>query len=192
MLSRLRQTTTAAVIALSISAGSLAAYCGGVVWAGNFHTVAEGQLYRSAQLDKRDLADVIAVHNIRSILNLRGAHPGEGWYDDEVATADARQVTHYDVPISASRPVAPETMQRLVEILRAAPKPLLIHCKSGADRTGLVAALYRYVVKGQTGPEAETELSIIYGHFPYLMSRSGAMDESFRVWAQRHRAGEGG
>jgi protein tyrosine/serine phosphatase len=76
------------------------------------------------------------------------------------------------------------TRQQIGEVLgivRDAPKPLLVHCKAGADRTGLVSALYRFAGEGVSADQADRELSLVYGHFPYLTSRSKAMDDSF--WA---------
>ena len=70
---------------------------------------------------------------------------------------------------------------QILAIVHDAPKPLLIHCKSGADRAGLVSALYQYALAGAPAAEADRQLSLAYGHFPYLTSRSGAMDDSF--WA---------
>jgi hypothetical protein len=67
-------------------------------------------------------------------------------------------------------------------ILRSAAKPLLIHCKAGSDRTGLVAALYRYAVAGEPAEQAVSELSLHFGHFPYLTSETGAMDDSFGTY----------
>ena len=144
----LRQIAAIAVLMVGLSAGSIAAYCEAVVWSGNFHTLEEGQVYRSAQLDSNELAQVIAAHDIKSILNLRGSNPGQTWYRDELAIAEERGVTHYDLALSARRRVPPEVMRKLVEIMRTAPKPLLIHCKSGSDRTGLAAALYRCAIEG--------------------------------------------
>ena len=88
---------------------------------------------------------------------------------------------HYDYPISAKRVVTPQQIGEILDIVRQAPKPLLVHCKSGSDRAGLVAALYRFAEAGASADEADGELSLAYGHFPYLTSRSGAMDDSF--WA---------
>ena len=170
-----------AAVAVGLSAASLGAYCGVVVYDGNFHAVQQGVLYRSAQPGKADLEAAARQHGIKSVLNLRGAHIGEPWYDEEMAAARGLGLSHYDYPISAKRFVTSRQIGEILDIVRQAPKPLLIHCKSGADRAGLVAALYRYVETGASAEQADGELSLVYGHFPYLTSRSGAMDDSF--WA---------
>jgi undecaprenyl-diphosphatase len=74
----------------------------------------------------------------------------------------------------------------LLHIVETAPKPVLIHCNAGADRTGLVAALYQ-VEHGVAPAQAAKELSLHYGHFPYLWSKTDAMDRSFAVFVA-HRA----
>lgn len=189
---RLKKAAMIAVLSVGVTAGSIASYCGAVVWSGNFHSVEEGQVYRSAQLDKADLESVIAAHGIKSILNLRGVNKGSSWYQDEIATSHAHGVTHYDIGLSARRRVTREEMQKLVETIRAAPKPLLVHCMSGADRTGLVSALYRYSIEGTSADDAAAELSLRYGHFPWLTSKTNAMDESFRAWLELPPTAEGG
>lgn len=169
------------VVAVGLTAGSGGAYWGIVQYHGNFHAVREGEFYRSAQLTTNELQNVIRDHRIRSILNLRGAHPGQPWYDDEVAVSRALGVAHYDYGLSAYRIVTAQQMDQLLDIIRNAPKPLLVHCKSGADRAGLVSALYRFADERASAEQADRQLSLIYGHFPYLASRSKAMDDSF--WA---------
>jgi protein tyrosine/serine phosphatase len=170
-----------AVVATGLTAGSGGAYWGFVQYQGNFHVVKEGEFYRSAQLAPDELHNAIQDHGIRSILNLRGAHPGQAWYDDEIAVSRALGVTHYDYGLSAYRIVTAQQIDELLDIVRNSPKPLLVHCKSGADRAGLVSALYRFADEGASAEQADRELSLIYGHFPYLASRSRAMDDSF--WA---------
>ena len=169
------------VVAIGVIAGSVGSYWGLVQYNGNFHTVTEGTLYRSAQLSRRELQAAIRDHGIRSILNLRGAHPGQSWYDDEIAASKELDVAHYDYGLSARRVVTGKQIEEILEIVRAAPKPLLVHCKSGADRSGLVAALYRFADERRSADEADRQLSLVYGHFPYLISKTGAMDDSF--WA---------
>jgi protein tyrosine phosphatase (PTP) superfamily phosphohydrolase (DUF442 family) len=168
------------IVAAGLTAGSCGAYWGLVQYHGNFHAVKEGAFYRSAQLGKDELHSVIQHHQIRSVLNLRGAHPGQGWYDEEITVSRALGVAHYDYGLSAHRFVTRQQIGEVLDIIRNAPKPLLVHCKSGADRSGLVSALYRLADEGATVDEADRQLSLVYGHFPYLTS-SKAMDDSF--WA---------
>ena len=170
------------LLAAGLSGGAYAGYCGVLIATGNFHEVAPGALYRAAQMDGPTLDATLAAHGIRAVLNLRGANPDSDWYRDEIAVAARRGVAHYDIPLSARRPLSAPEMARLLNILRTAPKPLLIHCRSGADRSGLVAALYRYAVAHDPAAEAARELSLRYGHFPYLTSPTGAMDASFAAF----------
>jgi protein tyrosine/serine phosphatase len=169
------------IVTVGLTAGSCGAYWGAIQYQGNFHTVKEGAFYRSAQLSKNGLQSAIREHQIRSVLNLRGAHPGQAWYDDEVAVSRALGAAHYDYALSSHRFVTRQQIIEVLGIVRDAPKPLLVHCKSGADRTGLVSALYRFAGEGASADHADRELSLVYGHFPYLTSRSKAMDDSF--WA---------
>jgi protein tyrosine phosphatase (PTP) superfamily phosphohydrolase (DUF442 family) len=170
-----------AAVSLGLIAGSFGAYCGVIIYEGNVHAVESGVLYRSAQLGKDGLASVARQYGIKSVLNLRGPNAGSPWYDDELAESRALGLAHYDYPISAKRFVTHRQVGEILDIIRRAPKPLLIHCKSGADRAGLVSALYEYAIAGASAKKADGELSLVYGHFPYLTSRSGAMDDSF--WA---------
>jgi protein tyrosine/serine phosphatase len=145
----------------------------------NFHTVVPGTVYRAGQMTEGQWAASIQQHAIKSLLNLRGEHRGAGWYQGEIRTAAQFGVTHYDVKISAIREVDTGTLETILAILRQASKPLLIHCRSGADRSGLIAALYLFAIEGQRAEHAVQQLSLFYGHFPYLWSQSGAMDRSF-------------
>lgn len=180
-LAALARALKAGLIAVGLTGGSVGAYWGAIQYQGNFHAVEEGAFYRSAQLGKNELRQVVHDHQIRAILNLRGAHPGQRWYDDELAVSKALGVAHYDYGLSAHRLVTDGQIGDLLGIIRNAPKPLLVHCKSGADRAGLVSALYSFAIERKSKDEADAQLSLIYGHFPYLTSGTKAMDDSF--WA---------
>lgn len=172
---------------LTAISATYAAYCGILIWSGNFHTIRPNEAYRSSQLTGAEFAAEIERHHIRSILNLRGPNPGDGWYRDELAASQAGGVAHYDVGISAEQAVPPEKIEKILAVLRDAPKPILIHCMSGADRAGFASALYRYAITGENPEEAKEELSLLYGHFPYLTSKTDAMDKSFDSWAASHK-----
>lgn len=146
---------------------------------GNLHEVEAGRFYRSAQLDAATLDATLKRYGIRTVLNLRGRHAGDAWYDEEVATTTAHGATHLDYAISARRRLTVPQMRELIAIIEAAPKPILVHCQQGADRTGLVSALYR-LSRGDDAASAAQELSLRYGHFPWLGSETRAMDESLR------------
>lgn len=155
------------------------AYLGVQQLIGNFHTVIAGELYRSAQLDAADIAGIESEHNIRTIINLRGAAPNKAWYRAEVAEAEKLGIQHVDFGLSASRELTDAQVTRLIEIMRAAPKPILIHCRAGADRTGIASAIYVAAIAKEGEMAAEWQLSPYYGHFPIPFTPSWAMDETF-------------
>ena len=147
---------------------------------GNVHTVVPAVLYRSAQLDDTQLENVIRQNGINTVVNLRGAHPDTPWYDHEVATTARLGVQHVDFPLSATRPPKVGQFNEILDLLQTAPKPILVHCEGGADRSGIVAALYLYTVAHRPAEKAKAQLSFAYGHFPWLFwSRSGVLDRVF-------------
>jgi protein tyrosine phosphatase (PTP) superfamily phosphohydrolase (DUF442 family) len=187
-IARLMRWLRIAGVSLGLTAAAIAGYWGILQYEGNFHTVSAGVLYRSAQLSKTEIRWAVREYRIKSVLNLRGAHAGQSWYDDEITAAGELGLAHFDYPLSSKRFLTSQQIDQVLDIVRTAPKPLLIHCKSGADRSGLIAALYRFSETGASASEADQELSLVYGHFPYLTSRSGAMDDSFRAYV-KERAG---
>lgn len=147
---------------------------------GNFHEVLPGQFYRAAQLSPDALASYVKQHDIKTILNLRGTQPDEVWYRDESRISQASGAKLIDFPMSASKQMTREKALELVALMKAAPKPILVHCKTGADRTGLVSVIYANQVAGMDEETAEEQLAPIYGHFgiPFF-SPTFAMDESW-------------
>ncbi len=172
-----------AALVLVLAAGG---YLGALQLDGNVHTVEPGQLYRSAQLGRAGFERVVRAYGIRTIVNLRGAHPGAAWYDGEIAAARSLGVAHYDFALSAEKRVGEKQIDDILRLLRTAKKPILVHCQGGADRSGLVSALYEKAIAGKTGAVADRQLSLRYGHFPYLTSKTGAMDQSFWAFVGHH------
>ena len=146
---------------------------------GNIHTVEKHALYRSAQLDGDDLEALIRREGIATVLNLRGANANRKWYREELQATAAAGAGHFDLGMSANQQPDRQTLRRLIELLRTAPKPILVHCMGGADRSGLAAALYEFLDAHKSAAEAARQLSFWYGHFPWLTSKTGAMDRAF-------------
>lgn len=155
------------------------AYLGGLQLTGNFHTVLPHELYRSAQPSPTQIAAYAATYGIRSIINLRGGNPGRDWYEGERAMARRLGILHVDFAMSAKRPLDDGRAAQLIALLRSVPKPVLIHCQAGADRTGLAAALYLAAIAGQGEAASEGQLSLLYGHLSLPILAPYAMDDSF-------------
>ncbi|GMT43962.1 MAG: hypothetical protein IEMM0003_0781 [bacterium] len=146
---------------------------------GNFHVVTKNELYRSAQLDNDELSYYLKKYHIKSVLNLRGKSPDSQWYKNEIKISKKFGVIHYDYGFSASHLLSIKRMRTVVALLEKLPEPILIHCKAGADRSGLIAALWMYKIKHYSFKKSFEQLSVLFGHFPYLGSPTVAMDKSF-------------
>ena len=132
---------------------------------GNLGTVDPGRVYRSAQ-PGASLGATIERLGIRSIVDLRGGSESDAFYRHEVEVSRRQNVDFYDIPMSASRRPTRRDLLRMVAVLDHCQYPMLIHCKWGADRTGLMAALYRLVALGEPPESAAHAFSLSYGHVP--------------------------
>lgn len=146
----------------------------------NFHVVTEGKAFRSAQLGSEALAGYIKQYNIQSVVNLRDGHSDEAWYKEEVAVCNMLGVQHYDVRLSSTRMPKPESIHQLIAVFKSAPRPVLIHCQGGADRTGLASAIWKVVVDKESKTEGKKQLSLRFGHLPF--GKASAMDRFFKEW----------
>lgn len=137
-------------------------------WLGeNFHVVIPGCVYRSGQLSPKSLAKRVGREGICSLINLRGPNPGQSWYDEECAVARWRDVRFYDLPVDSQCPTTLE-LRELLDVLEHCPKPVLIHCQSGIDRSGMVAAIC-ILLLDESGSlsRARAHLGWRYGHMPW-------------------------
>lgn len=179
-------------------AGILVAVAGAfTAWRLTVHNegvVEPGALYRSAQLKSAALEKEIKARHIRTVINLRGENDRLSWYRQEVEICRRLGVLHLDVALSARSLPDPKNLLRLLEFYQTAPRPILLHCRSGSDRTGLAVALFEIDQQHLPWQQAKTGLSWHYGHFalyPYfemdefveLYGQSGA--SSLTEWAQK-------
>ena len=148
---------------------------------GNFNAVVPGEFYRSAQLTPPQLSEYVGAHKIRTVINLRGKNKGQPWYDAEVKESDHLRVVHVDFGMSARHELTQGRAIALIALMEKAAKPVLIHCKDGADRAGLASALYLAVVKKADPKAAEAQLSFRYGHISLPFIPEYAMERSFEA-----------
>lgn len=130
----------------------------------NFHVVAPGQAYRSAQPSADWLRRTMAREGIRSVVNLRGDGHESSWYQDERQAVLDRGGCFENVMLSAAFAPHQRDLRLLVRVLDGLPKPVLIHCRAGADRSGLAAVIYLLLYTDTPMDEARRQLSWRYGH----------------------------
>jgi protein tyrosine/serine phosphatase len=100
---------------------------------------------------------------IKTIINLRGEERGSH-YSLEQDACRRLGLTAIDFKLwsrAAPTRAMVEEAKRLFETIEY---PALIHCKSGADRAGLMSVLYRHFQLGEPVREALRELSWTRGH----------------------------
>lgn len=145
----------------------------------NKHRVGE-HLWRSAQPSPRDIARM-ARQGLKTIVNLRGGRSHGAWQLERDA-AERHGITIVDFVLRSREAPDRETLLGLPAFFAGLHYPALAHCKSGADRAGLFAALYLLVVEGKSVTVARKELSLLKGHFRY--AKTGILDEFLDDFAE--------
>lgn len=137
-----------------------------ILWT-NFHRI-DGQIWRHNHPSPARLARLRGM-GAASVLSLRG--PDNPLSVMEGAACAELGLTFRAVPLRAMGPPRRQSILEILAALRDMPKPLVIHCKSGSDRTGLVSAIYLHALRGVPLDEARRQLSIRYIHNPYGRAR---------------------
>jgi protein tyrosine/serine phosphatase len=116
----------------------------------NLHRVS-AELYRSAQPDDTGLDGLVAL-GIRTVINARG--------DDRQRDALGRLAIGYEhMPMSAWSVRDADVVRFLRIVTDASRTPVLVHCEHGADRTGVLCAMYRVIVLGWAKDDAIAEMT---------------------------------
>jgi len=157
----------ASALLLLVCVSAVLAEAANVFLGRNFRTVVPGQCYRSAQPNALMLAEVKEAHGILSILNLRDENEDESWYQEEVQAAKKLGIKLVNVGLSSRAQPPEHDFVRFVDGMDACPQPMLIHCASGNDRTGLASAVYMLLYTNVTPAEARGQLTMRYGHIPW-------------------------
>jgi hypothetical protein len=131
----------------------------------NFHWVVPGEAARAAQAYAGFLGPFLTRHGIAAIINLRGPNPDWRWWHYETRVCAKRGVAHFDVMLSSRRLPTRQMLVDLFAAFDAAPRPLLLKCSGGQDRTSFAAALYLLHTQGWGAMEAALAQ---FARWPYL------------------------
>lgn len=115
----------------------------------NLHKVND-QLYRSAQPSAADFK-ALEKFGIKTVLNLRANHD-----DNDEAKGCSLKLNR--VEVNTWNISEEEVVEALAVLSDPENGPVLVHCQHGADRTGLVCAMYRIVNQGWSKEKAIDEL----------------------------------
>jgi len=125
-----------------------------------------------------------AKRGIRTVLNLRN--------DTRKAPCRLAQndcedngMAYISYPMAPRHATKAEVLLGLIELFPKLEKPVLIHCKSGADRTGLAAALWLLTQEGASIAEARRQLSLEYLHFREF--ETGVLDAVLDLYEEEGR-----
>jgi len=140
----------------------------------NLHEVAPG-VWRSAQPGPRDIRR-LAKRGVRTIINLRGERDC-GSYRLEQEACRRHGVQLVDFKMRSRGVPKKETIHQAAALFERVRYPVLIHCKSGADRAGMMGALYLLLREGRPVEDAMRQLSLKYGHFK--QADTGVLDHFF-------------
>jgi protein tyrosine/serine phosphatase len=149
----------------------------------NFHKVDEG-VYRSAQLTPWRLKKIIKKYNIKTIINLRG-NKQNYLYKREKEICEKMGVEYYTISLKSRdiTKIRKEELEKLINIFKSAKKPLLFHCKAGADRTGFAAVLWHLINGKDKNWAIDKELRLKYAYLSF--SKAGILKELFKKYDEK-------
>jgi protein tyrosine phosphatase (PTP) superfamily phosphohydrolase (DUF442 family) len=149
----------------------------------NRHKISN-KVWRSAQPAPSDIA-LFARRGVRTIVNLRGDRDC-GSYRLEKAACQRYGIKLVNFKSSRSR-AAPDRafFHHAKDLFERIEYPMAMHCKSGADRVGLMSVLYLIFHEGRPVEDARRQLSIWYGHF--RQADTGILDAVFESYLAHNK-----
>ena len=133
---------------------------------------------------------------IRSVIDLR--RTGSSDQQAGFINFDCLGIEYHNIHLRSSDLPHPQALRQFVQILDQAPRPLLLYCKRGKDKTGFGSALYRHLVCEDPIDVAWQQLRYIpYGHrrlkhggpywFRKLVEQAAPADLRSWIWQEYPR-----
>ncbi len=184
----------AASVALLIAGGSLWHFVvRDRVIPKRFGAVVPGKVFRSGQISRHLIAEVVDHNHIGTIIDLNGLDPSDPDQQAERQVSEARGVQLLRFPLrgDATGPIDryAGAVQSISESERQG-RAVLVHCSAGSQRTGACVSFYRLLVRHDSPPDVYREL-VAYGWNPrtnqvLLNYVNGHMSEMAHMLVERH------
>lgn len=139
--------------------------------------------WRSAQPAPHNIAKLKRL-GVKTIVNLRGERMS-GSYWLEVAACKRHGIRLENCVVRSRAAPSHDELHRVRALFERIEYPMLLHCKSGSDRAGLVSVLYMHLVEGQTIEQATAQLSLRYGHI--RQADTGVLDHFFARYIEANQ-----
>ncbi|MGI9388203.1 MAG: fused DSP-PTPase phosphatase/NAD kinase-like protein [Methyloligellaceae bacterium] len=149
----------------------------------NRHQISDG-VWRASQPWPHQVR-YYAKKGIRTIVNLRGVR-NCGSYRLEVDACKKHGVRLVDFKLRSREAPQREMIERFEEFFNDLDYPILIHCKSGADRAGLASALFLFLNKHASLRSSQRQLHFRFGHFRH--AETGILDHFFDQYSKYDKA----
>ena len=150
----------------------------------NHHDIGGG-MFRENQPSPKRISEW-AKMGIKTNVNLRG-ESSKGFYLLEKEACEAYGITMVDFRVYSRDTHTAEKIRGAKKLFESIEYPAVIHCKSGADRTGIMGVLYRHFHMGDSIEVALEQLSFKYLHVK--QGKTGMLDFFFKdylTYAQHH------
>ena len=134
--------------------------------------VSPGQVYRSGQMTAEGFAEAVHRYHIRTIINLQDEYPNPDiarcWIGGN--TVPERELCRQLgvryvfiapdlIPHRLAPVLRPEAIERFLAVMDDPESyPVLIHCRAGLHRTGVIVAVYRMEYEGWSSRAAMEEV----------------------------------
>jgi protein tyrosine/serine phosphatase len=144
----------------------------------NLHRISD-EMYRANQPSPEHIARYAKELGLKTIINLRGESP-KGYYllEKEACALFGIELVNFQV-FSREVPTA-ESVLQAKQLFDSIAYPALMHCKSGADRAGVMSVLYQHFRKGLPIEQALEQLSGKYLHVRH--GKTGVLDDFFETY----------
>jgi protein tyrosine phosphatase (PTP) superfamily phosphohydrolase (DUF442 family) len=126
-----------------------------------------------------------AKRGVKTIINLRGGF-GSSFHQLEQDACARNGVKLVNFTVTSRGAPTREQVHGARKLFETIAYPALMHCKSGADRAGLMSVLYLHFRKGEPIERAMRMLSVRYGHV--RQGKTGVLDYFFEQYLAHARS----